>query len=114
MLLFYLESYVGHSLSLRPLGIGDLGGQGPVKLSLKAKSLSVGLGSLTLAFGTMKGLYFGFSFTGGGGPLLLFLLSTLGDFGTMFGTFFMALGGNIGTTTAALLSLTLQLSLIGC
>ena len=110
LIFFYLESYVGHSLSLRPLGIGDLGGQGPVKLSLKAKSLNVGLGSLTLAnFGTIKGLYLGFSFTGGGGPLFL---STRGDFGTIFGTFFgtflsAIFGGNIGTTTAAFEGLSL-------
>ena len=115
LIFFYLESYVGHSLSLRPLGIGDLGGQGPVKLSLKAKSLNVGLGSLTLAnLGTIKGLYLGFSFTGGGGPLFL---STRGDFGTIFGTFFgtflsAIFGGNIGTTTAAFEGLSLrQLSL---
>jgi hypothetical protein len=65
----------------------------PLRLSLKAKSLSVGLGSLFLAFGTMKGLYLGFSFTGGGGPLFL---SILGDFGTIFGTCLMDLGGNKG------------------
>ena len=76
-----------------------------MRLSLKAISLGVGLGSLFLAFGTMKGLYFGFSLTGGGGPLLLIIL---GDFGTMLGTELLtALGGNMGTAFAVVAELIL-------
>ena len=75
-----------------------------MRLSLKAISLNVGLGSLFLAFGTIKGLYFGFSLTGGGGPLFL---SSLGDFGTILGTFLVAFGGNTGTAEALLALLSL-------
>ena len=82
--------------------MGDLGGQGLSKLSLKAKSLKVGLGSLFLAFGTIKGLYFGFSLTGGGMPLFL---RTLGDFGTKLGTCLAVLGGKLGTFVGLSLNL---------
>lgn len=76
---------------------GDFGGMGLNKLSLNAMSLSVGLGSLALLLGTMKGLYLGFSLTGGGGPLLWPTRSTLGLLGTMLGKFFSILGGMTGT-----------------
>ena len=76
---------------------GDFGGMGLNKLSLNAMSLRVGLGSLALLLGTINGLYLGFSFTGGGGPLPL---SSLGDLGTILGKFFSALGGITGSASS--------------
>ena len=85
----YLDSY-DHS---RCPGIGDFGGKGLANASRKAKSLKVGLLSFIWPLGTMNGLYFGFSLTGGGGPLLR---NSLGDLGTMLGTCFMDFGGSMG------------------
>ena len=85
----YLDSY-DHS---RCPGIGDFGGKGLANASRKAKSLKVGLLSFIWPLGTMKGLYFGFSLTGGGGPLLR---NNRGDLGTMLGTCFMDFGGSMG------------------
>ena len=80
---------------------GDFGGMGLNKLSLNAMSLRVGLGSFALLLGTMKGLYLGFSLTGGGGPLLWLARNKRGDLGTILGKFFSALGGMTGTSESS-------------
>ena len=98
-LCMYLDSY-DHS---RCPGIGDFGGKGLAKASLKAKSLKVGLLSFIWPLGTMKGLYLGFSLTGGGGPLLR---SSRGDLGTILGTCFMDFGGSMGPGAAVLFPFT--------